>query len=376
MRTSLFGSENYYLVGMFQSSILAVVVACLVTFVIGVLILITKRWHGRWTYDHFLGIQKFHSQPTPRVGGIAIVVGVFFSGFIQEFFSDDVILFILISGLIPFCFGLAEDLTNKVSVRARLLATIASVIFVICQTGLYLNRIDVSTVDYVISWWPVAAFLTVFSITGVTNSINILDGFNGLASGSALIILLFLSYIAFGSDDTLLGNVSLILAGSLLGFMLLNYPLGKIFLGDSGAYFLGFLVAWISLLLPLRNEEISPWASLLTCAYPVTEVLYSIYRRVRTKCDLGQPDNLHMHTLIKVNIVDKYFKPQADWVKNSLVAPGIWLCSVFLGIAAINYADNTPILILILLGFFINYHLIYLCILRLPVARHRNKIIN
>jgi UDP-N-acetylmuramyl pentapeptide phosphotransferase/UDP-N-acetylglucosamine-1-phosphate transferase len=77
------------------------------------------------------------------------------------------------------------------------------------------------------------------------------------------------------------------LASSVLGFMLLNYLFGKIFLGDAGTYFVGFLVPWTALLLPMCNEEISPWASLLVCAYPIVEVLYSIVRRMKARLKAG-----------------------------------------------------------------------------------------
>jgi len=351
---------------MFFDDLFPALVGCLTSFVLAALIILTQRWHGLWTYDHQDGIQKFHSQPTPRIGGLAVVVGTFVSGFILDVSTQDLILPILISGLIPFFVGFKEDLTKQVSVKARLLAIIVGAVAAMLLTKIYLNHLDVAGIDYLLVWWPVGALVTIIAVSGVTNAINILDGFNGLASGTAMIILSFLALMAFQSDDYLLTGLSLMLVGSLLGFMLLNYPFGKIFLGDAGAYFVGFLVAWIALLLPMRNEEVSPWACLLTCAYPVVEVLYSMVRRAQNQLKTGEPDNLHLHTLIKTRVVRYYFTTLPNWAKNSLVAPSIWMCCAVLGFVATHFAGKVPVLTMLFGGFLLWYHWTYQYLLKLP----------
>ncbi len=351
-----------------------VIIGCLVTFVVGVLIIFTQRWHGRWTLDEHEGIQKFHSQPTPRIGGLAIVSGTFISGFILDPETKALMLPLLVSGLIPFFFGFREDVTKCVSVRNRLLATMAGPIAAMLLTGTYLDYLDVPGIDLLMAWWPVGALVTIIAISGVTNAINIIDGFNGLASGATMVILTFLGLMAYESNDFLLMQMCLILASSILGFMLLNYPFGKIFLGDAGAYFVGFLVAWLALLLPMRNEEISPWASLLACAYPIVEILYSMVRRMKAKLNSGHPDNLHLHTLIKTRIVRRYFKFLPDWSKNALVAPLIWLCSAMLGLVASYFVSNVVVLVGLFFSFLLWYHLTYKFLASLPeLDSSRNK---
>ena len=340
----------------------------------GALIILTQRWHGRWTLDEHEGVQKFHSQPTPRIGGLAIVSGAFISGFILDPEVKALMLPLLISGLIPFFFGFREDVTKLVSVRDRLLATMAGAMAAMLLTGTYLDHLDVPGIDLLMVWWPVGALVTIIAVSGVTNAINILDGFNGLASGSAMLILTFLGLMAYQSNDFLLMQMCLMLASSILGFMLLNYPFGKIFLGDAGAYFVGFLVAWLALLLPMRNEEISPWASLLTCAYPIVEVLYSIARRTRAQLKAGEPDNLHLHTLIKTRIVRRYFNFLPNWAKNALVAPSIWLCSAILGFIATHFSNNVPALAMLFIGFMLWYHWSYEYLSKLPeIDNHIKK---
>jgi UDP-N-acetylmuramyl pentapeptide phosphotransferase/UDP-N-acetylglucosamine-1-phosphate transferase len=351
---------------MFSENISPAILGCFVTFVIGALIILTQRWHGGWTHDEHEGIQKFHSQPTPRIGGLAIVAGAFISAFVVDAELNILFMPLLISGLIPFFFGFREDVTKKVSIRDRLLATMAGAIAAMMLTGIYLNHLDVPGLDWLMTWWPIGALVTVVAVSGVTNAINILDGFNGLASGTAVIVLSFFAWMAHQSNDLLLTTLCLMLVSSVLGFMLLNYPFGKIFLGDAGAYFVGFLVAWVALLLPMRNEEISPWASLLVCAYPIVEVLYSMARRMKAQLKAGEPDNLHLHTLIKTRLVRRHLVDLPTWAKNAMVAPSIWLCSAVLGILASLWVSNVLILALLFVGFVVVYHLMYQFLANLP----------
>jgi UDP-N-acetylmuramyl pentapeptide phosphotransferase/UDP-N-acetylglucosamine-1-phosphate transferase len=342
------------------------IIGGVVTHILSTIIILTQSWHGRWTHDVQDGVQKFHMQPTPRIGGLAILMGVFVAVLLAgenfKFFA----LPLLATGLLPFYFGLSEDITKRVSVINRLLATMAGAFAAILLTNLYLDRVDVPGVDVLVAWWPLGMLLTVVAISGVTNAINILDGFNGLASGTVVIILSSFAAMAYQVDDAELLQLCLILVAAVMGFMLLNYPLGKIFLGDAGAYFVGFLVAWIAVLLPVRHDTISPWAALLVCAYPVTEVLYSMVRRILSHQRAGQPDSLHLHSLIKKRLVRRYLSFLSPWAKNSMVAPSIWFYSVCAGLLAQYFTDNAVVLAVFYVGFVVWYYVSYKLLSRLP----------
>lgn len=337
-----------------------------VTLVLGAVIVLTQRWHGRWTHDGQEGVQKFHTQPTPRIGGLAILVGVFVAVLLAEENSKTLALPLLVTGLVPFYFGLSEDITKRVSVASRLLATMVGALAAILLTNVYLDRVDVPGVDTLVAWWPVGMLVTVVAISGVTNAINILDGFNGLASGTVVVILSTFAAMAYQVHDAQLLELCLILAVAVMGFMLLNYPLGKIFLGDAGAYFVGFLVAWMAVLLPVRHDTISPWSALLVCAYPVTEVLYSMVRRMLSQQRAGQPDSHHLHSLIKKRLVRRYLSFLSPWAKNAMVAPCIWFCSACAGLLAQRFADKAVVLAGFYAGFVLWYHLSYQFLSRMP----------
>ena len=337
------------------------------TFTVTLFILWTKSWHGHWTNDHGQGIQKFHDSPTPRVGGLGIILGLLATVIICYRPTALVLLKpVILAGMVPFFFGFGEDITKKVSVRDRLLATMVGAGVYIAMTGITLTRFDLPYIDDLMMLEWVAICLTIFCVAGMTNAINILDGFNGLASGVSLIQFFCLVLIAYVHGDLDLVYFGIIFMGVMIGFILLNYPFGKIFLGDAGAYFIGFALAWFAILLPVRHESVSPWASLLICAYPVIEALYSIYRRVFLGNNPGAPDNLHLHSLIKTRLVRRYCKKTPAWLKNALVAPGIWIVSLFFGLYAFQFSGQTELLIMAFLLFVIGYHLTYRKLVELP----------
>lgn len=121
--------------------------------------------------------------------------------------------------------------------------------------------------------------LTAFAVGGVANSINIIDGFNGLASTASTLAFIGYALLAWQVGDAELVGVALVLAACVWGFFWVNWPLGKIFLGDGGSYFVGFSLAWVAVMLIERNPSVSAFAALLVCAHPVIEVLFSIFRR-------------------------------------------------------------------------------------------------
>lgn len=290
----------------------------LVSLVLGILLVLTQRWHGQLTHDQTEGIQKFHTTPTPRVGGIPIFAALLTS---QSWLPEPLqgqLGMLLLAGLPAFAFGLAEDITKRVSVLARLLATMASGVAACWLSGYSLTRLDVAGLDWALQWLPLSVLFTAFAVAGVANAINISDGLNGLASSSSVWAFAGLGLIAHSAGDSGLAALSLLLAAAVLGFFLVNWPLGKIFLGDGGAYFIGFSLAWLAVLLAERNPGVSPFAALLVCVFPVTEVLFSIYRRKVRHHHPGQPDQLHFHSLIKRRYVARWFGGLPKVWRNSI----------------------------------------------------------
>ena len=280
------------------------------------LLVVTKRLHGHLTLDSETGVQKVHVGPTPRVGGIALYAGVL-SGLI--WLPDDVrtlwAMFCL-AALPAFAAGLLEDITKKVAVKWRLFATILSGLIFAMLTGYMITHVDIPGVDWLLALPLFALCFTAFATGGIANALNIIDGFHGLASGSAIIIMAGFGFVAWQNGDTALLLCIVCTIAALFGFFILNFPFGKIFLGDAGAYSAGFLLAAVAVALPARNPEVSPLIGLIALSYPVTETMVSIWRRARRDgTNPGQPDRLHLHSLIH--------RSRARDIANKLNRPGL-----------------------------------------------------
>lgn len=298
------------------------------TFALCVLMVITKPWHGALTMDFTDGVQKFHTAPTPRVGGIPIVLGLVVAWGKAPADMQAMLTPILFAGLPAFIFGVAEDITKRVGVMQRLLATMASGLLAWWITDYSLTRVDIWGVDWLLTFTLVSVVFTAFAVGGVANSINIIDGFNGLASTMSTLAFVGYTMIAWQVGDTTLAGVSLVLGACVWGFFWVNWPFGKLFLGDGGSYFIGFTLAWVAVLLIERNPTVSAFAALMVCVHPVTEVLFSIYRRKIRKEHPGMPDRLHFHSLVKRRYVARWFGQYSNAVRNSITGALIGLMTV------------------------------------------------
>lgn len=340
--------------------------AFVASFAICVLLVLTKRWHGALSLDETQGVQKFHTSPTPRIGGIAILLGLLVACGKSPVEVKDLIAQILLAGLPAFIFGLLEDITKRVSIMQRLLATMASGLAAWWITGYSLARVDVWGIDWLLQFTFISVVFTSFAVAGVANSINIIDGFNGLASVTSYVAFLGFSMIAWRVGDWQLASVALILAGSVWGLFWVNWPLGKIFLGDGGAYFTGFGLAWIAVMLIERNQSVSAFTALVVCAHPITEVLFSIYRRHYNEVHPGHPDKLHLHSLIKRRLVRKKLILISSLAQNSIT--GILAGSfTIIAIALANFTYQSTAFSIV--AYFL-YVLMYL-VLYARLARYR-----
>ena len=340
------------------------------SFISTLLIIRFKHLHSKFSGDHdLLGPQKFHSGPVPRIGGISIATGILAAILVGLQINEAALLKItfLLCAIPTFAIGLAEDLTKKIGVKTRLLFTALAAALAVHLLDASITRLDIWGIDYLLSIPFIAIVFTIFAITGLANAYNIIDGFNGLSSMVGIITLLGLAYVSFLLQDSAILSLSLIMVGAILGFFIWNYPRGLIFLGDSGAYLIGFWIAALSVLLIVRHPSISPWFALLINAYPILETLFTIYRRkIHQGKNPGLPDGIHFHTLIYRRILNTTaVKSKFDLLNaNARTAPYLWLLSSFAVVPAILWWQSTPVLIAFTLLFTISYLWLYTKIVR------------
>lgn len=332
----------------------------LVSFGVCLALVYTKHWHGRFSLDHTHGVQKFHTKPTPRIGGVGIVAGLLAAWWAAPPTVQALLGPLLLAGVPAFAAGLLEDLTKRVGVLARLLATMLSGLLAWWITDIALNRVGIPPLNVLLAWTPLAVAFTAFAVAGVANAINIVDGFNGLSSGTSIIVLGALGTMAHVQGDAALAHTCLLVGAAVLGFWAVNFPLGKLFLGDGGAYLVGFALAWLAVLLLMRNPSVSPWAALLACGYPVIEVLYSIWRRRRSKLPAGAPDQLHLHSLVKTQIILRAVPHWPPRLRNAAVSPIMWLYALLPASLAVWLEGESRIVLALAFAFCVLvYHLLY-----------------
>lgn len=318
----------------------------LISFFVTLLIVRYAYLHEHLTADSdFSGVQKFHTLAVPRVGGISLLLGVLIALSIYCLKNIEVGIFgllLIVSGFPAFLSGLIEDLTKRVGVQVRLIATVASAGLAGYVLNAWLSSVQILGIDNLMLAYPfVAIAITCFAVGGVANAFNIIDGYNGLAAMVAVIILSGITYVAFQVGDTAIMIAALAMIGALMGFLLLNYPRGLIFLGDGGAYFVGFWIAELSVLLTARHPEVSKWFPLLLCFYPIFETLFTIYRRVVLKrIHPGMPDASHLHQLIYMRIVRFSVGGEGGLLttqRNAMTSPYLWVLAALSVIPAILF---------------------------------------
>lgn len=358
--------------------------AFLCSLIASLLIIRYQNVHKHITGDTVLsGPQKFHLSSVPRIGGLSIYIALCLASvvrFIQEPISGSLLLLITACGSIAFLVGFAEDISKRVGIIARLLGTAISGGVASCLLDAWISHISLWGIDALLAIPAISVLFTCIAIAGLSNAYNIIDGFNGLASMVGIITLLAIASVAFRVGDIGILIAALMMVGAIGGFFVWNYPRGLIFLGDGGAYLIGFWIGVLSILIVARNEQVSPWFALLVNAYPIFETLFSIWRRkVHQGKNPGMPDGAHFHTLIYRRImrwalassteVDAITQSTVSENANAKTSPYLWVLSSFAVLPAVLFWQQTAILQGFALLFCVTYVWIYRSIVKFQTPR-------
>jgi UDP-GlcNAc:undecaprenyl-phosphate GlcNAc-1-phosphate transferase len=236
--------------------------------------------------------RKVHTRIMPRLGGLAIFIGFLIGCYL--FVPNDLQIWpIIAGGVVIALIGILDDvygLSAKIKFVGQIFAAAIPVL-----GGVQIDFFAVPNGEFIYFGW-FAIPLTIFWIVAITNSINLIDGLDGLAAGVSSIAIFTISAISFMMGNPLAPILGVVLLGSTLGFLVFNFYPAKIFMGDTGSLFLGYMISILSVIgLTKSAAFFSLIIPMIILAVPLIDTAFAIIRRFVQKKPLMAPDKFHLH---------------------------------------------------------------------------------
>ncbi|RPE73219.1 UDP-N-acetylmuramyl pentapeptide phosphotransferase/UDP-N-acetylglucosamine-1-phosphate transferase [Tibeticola sediminis] len=311
------------------------------------------------------GPQKQHDEDTPRIGGVAVAAGLAAAAGI-----DAACLGASLRGAFPagasgwllallplLLLGLTEDVRKSLSVRLRLAVAIACGAAAWWLAGVRIEALGIGWVDAALahaSWLSLG--VTAVAVAGLVHAMNIVDGLHGLLAGIALTVLMAVAAVAWRYGDLGLFSAAIVTVGAVAGFAVFNFPRGVLFCGDGGAYLIGFVCASLLIVLVRAHPTVSPWFALAAALHPVTETLYSAWRRFRAGHSPTAPDARHFHSLWSAWLAVRQARGERIWGGPN--AGAAWRTVVFAAMPplfALGFETQTYVLQVICVAYVVAY---------------------
>lgn len=293
--------------------------------------------------------RRVHNKPIPRLGGIAIYLGTIVSIILILPYSIKT-TGILLGGTAILITGIVDDI-YKLSPRIKLICQAVSAM-ILFGFGVRIHFIGIPFGDgYLYFPWFISLLGTLFWVVGITNTINLIDGLDGLAAGVAAIASLSLAYIAYMNERPEVALVTLAVAGGSLGFLPFNFNPAKIFMGDGGSLFLGFMLSAVSIMGPMKGAAaIATIIPVLVLGLPIFDTAFAIFRRMLNGRPIMEADKGHLHHRILSKGMDQ---------RRTVII--LYTLSGILGIAAVLVNKSMFLygMILIILTFALVYVFTY-----------------
>lgn len=291
--------------------------------------------------------RRVHKNAVPRLGGIAIFASFMLSlsvlPFVSNLLTDSLrpytyqAFIILIPATLVLLLGIYDDLRGtNATVKFLVLGLIAALFYAMG------GRIEVLAIPFVgaVQFPPLLGFfITVFWLVGISNAFNLIDGIDGLAPGAALFSSLVILVVSLAGGNPLMVVVALVLCGSLAGFLRYNFNPASIFLGDSGALFVGFLLASLSVLGAQKaTTAVAVITPILAFGLPVVDTGMTMARRLISGRPLFQGDGEHIHHMLLAR----------GWSQRRVVMILYAVCAIFGLLAALSTKTSSPVTGLVL----------------------------
>lgn len=236
--------------------------------------------------------RKVHEKVMPRLGGLAIYIS-FLAGLLIMNPESPYHLAIVAGSIIIVLTGVLDDIF-ELQARYKFINQLVAALIVVLWGGIDVDFINLPFGGR-LEFGSLSVPITILWIVGVTNAINLIDGLDGLAAGVSSIALISISGMAIVMGDAYVMTIGFLLLASTLGFLIFNFHPAKIFMGDTGALFLGYMIAVLSLLGFKNVTFISFIIPVIMLGVPMTDTIFAIIRRIVKKAPLAAPDKSHLH---------------------------------------------------------------------------------
>lgn len=244
--------------------------------------------------------RKVHKKPIPRIGGIGIYAAFIISMVLIRMFAELTgellwgVSGLILSGTLIMLVGVIDDYRN-LPAKVKLLGQILAAAVLVLGFDVRIDFITDPFGDYIyLEWFAVPA--TIFWLVGLSNTINLIDGLDGLAAGVSMIAALTIMFVALEQNVMIIAVLTAALAGAAFGFLFFNFNPARIFMGDSGALFLGFMLAGISVIGAVKcAATIALVVPILALGLPILDTAFAIIRRYRGGVPIFRPDKGHLH---------------------------------------------------------------------------------
>lgn len=246
--------------------------------------------------------RRVHTKPIPRLGGLAIYIAFLTTIILMVLIGKDALtinrelLGILIGATIIVAIGIIDD-AKQISAKYKLLGQIIAAVVVV-YSGVKIEFVTnfLNKTSGIAELKQLSIPVTIFWIVGITNTVNLIDGLDGLAAGVSSIAALSLAFVAHLNGQPEVMILLVILAGSLLGFLPHNFNPAKIFMGDTGSLLVGFILATISIEGVIKTATtIAVAIPVLALGVPIFDTTFAIIRRLINKKPIMEADKGHLH---------------------------------------------------------------------------------
>ncbi len=244
--------------------------------------------------------RKVHKKPIPRIGGIGIYAAFMVAMLSVLSFVDVTaevkteIIGLMVGGSLIVLVGVIDDYKN-LPAKVKLVGQIIAAAVLVIAFDVRIDFITDPFGDYIYTEWLAVPF-TIFWIVGLTNTVNLIDGLDGLAAGVATIAAVTIMMVALQQSIMLVAVLTAALAGAAFGFLYYNFNPARIFMGDSGSMFLGFMLAGISVIGAVKSAAtIALIVPILALGLPILDTTFAIVRRYRGGVPIFKPDKGHLH---------------------------------------------------------------------------------